>query len=229
MHPSQTRGRVAGWLYLFVVVIGAFNLIYVPGKLMVKGNAAATARTILASESLFRFSIASSLLSVILFLCLALALYRLFKEVDQPLAALMLILVVVQVPLGFVDEVNRLAALQILRGADFLSVFDQPHREALAMLFLNLCDQSTIASQIFWGLWLFPLGWLVYRSGLMPRFLGVWLIINGTAYVASSATGLFAPQHLRTASMYLAPALMGEVAFTLWLLIRGARPKLETA
>jgi len=178
---------------------------------------------------LFRFSIASSLVSVVLFLFLALALYRLFKEIDQPIAALMLILVLVQVPIGFVEEVNQLAALQLLRGADFLSVFDQPHREALAMLFLNLSDQSTIVSQIFWGLWLFPLGWLVYRSGMMPRFLGAWLIVNGAAYLATSASGLFAPQHMKTVSMFTTPALLGEVAFMFWLVILGARPKRELA
>lgn len=154
-----------------ITVLGVMNLIVIPGKLIVKGNAAATAQKILASESLFRFSIASSLVSVVVFLFLVLALYRLFKEVDQPLAAIMVILVLVQVPIGFVDSVNQLAVLVLLRRVDFLSVFDQPHREALAMLFLNLSGQMTIIPEIFWGLWLFPLGLLTFRSGFLPRFL----------------------------------------------------------
>ncbi|MDE3246743.1 MAG: DUF4386 domain-containing protein, partial [Acidobacteriota bacterium] len=102
MPSLQKRARVAGWLYFVLTVLGVTNLIYIPGKLIVKGNAAATAHNILASESLFRFSIASSLASVVVFVFLVLALYRLFKDVDQPLAALMVILVLLQVPIGFV-------------------------------------------------------------------------------------------------------------------------------
>lgn len=225
MPSLQKRARVAGWLYFVLTVLGVMNLIYIPSKLIVRGNASATAQKILASESLFRFSIASSLVSVVVFLFLVLALYRLFKEVDQQLAALMVILVLVQVPIGFVDTVNQLAALLLLRGADYLSVFDQPQREALAMLFLKLSGQMTIVSEILWGLWLFPLGLLAFRSGFLPRFLGVWLIINGIAYVATSFTGLLAPQYLDFVSKATFPALLGELAFMLWLVIRGARPK----
>ena len=223
MPSLQKSARVAGWLYFVLAVLGVLNLIYIPGKLIVRGNAAATAQKILASESLFRFSIASGLVSVVVFLFLALALYRLFKEVDQQLAALMVILVLVQVPIGFVDEVNHLAVLLLLRGADYLSVFDQLHREALAMLFLNLSGQMTIVSEIFWGLWLFPLGLLVFRSGFLPRFLGVWLIINGFAYLTISFTGLLLPQYEDRVSNIAFPALLGELAFMLWLVIRGAR------
>lgn len=225
MPSLQKRARVAGWLYFLLVVLGVMNLIYIPGKLIVKGNAAATAQKILASESLFRFSIASSLVSVVVFLFLVLALYRLFQEMDQLLAALMVILVLVQVPIGFVDAVNQLAVLLLLHGGDYLSVFDQPHRETLAMLFLDLSSQMTIVSEIFWGLWLFPLGLLVFRSGFLPPFLGVWLIINGIAYVVTSFIGLLTPQHLDLVSKVTFPALLGELAFMLWLVIRGARPK----
>lgn len=225
MPSLQKRARVAGWLYFILVVLGVMNLIYIPGKLIVKGNAAATAHNILASESLFRFSIASSLVSVVVFVFLVLALYRLFKDLDQPLGALMVILVLVQVPIGFVDGANQLVVLVLLRGADFLAVFDQPQREALAMLFLKLSTQLALVSEIFWGLWLFPLGLLTFRSGFLPRFLGVWLIINGVAYVATSFVGMMAPQHLDFVSKVTFPALLGELAFMLWLVIRGARPR----
>ena len=225
MPSLQKNARVAGWLYFMLTALGVMNLMYVPAKLFVKGNAAATAHNILGSESLFRFSIASSLVSVVIFMFLVLALYRLFKEVDQPLAAGMVILVLVQVPIGFVDAVNQLAVLVLLRGADFLTVFDQPHREALAMLFLNLSEQMTIVSEIFWGLWLFPLGLLTYRSGFLPRFLGIWLLINGIAYLVMSFTGMMAPQSLKFVSKITFPLLFGEMAFMLWLVIRGARTK----
>ncbi len=225
MPSLQKRARVAGWLYFILVVLGVMNLIYIPGKLIVKGNAAATAHNILASESLFRFSIASSLVSVVVFVFLVLALYRLFKEMDQPLAMLMVILVLVQVPIGFMDGAIQLVVLLLVRGAEFLSVFDQPHREALAMLLLNLSTQMALVSEIFWGLWLFPLGLLTFRSGFLPRFLGVWLIINGVAYVATSFVGMMTPQHMDFVSKVTFPALLGELVFMLWLVIRGARPK----
>ncbi len=227
MPSLQKNARVAGWLYLVLTVLGIMNLMYIPAKLFVKENAAATARNILASESLFRFSIASSLVSVVVFLFLVLALHRLFKEVDQPLALLMVVLVLVQVPIGFMDGAIQLLVLLLARGAEFLSVFDQPQREALAMLFLKLSNQMTIVSEIFWGLWLFPLGLLTCRSGFLPRFLGVWLLINGVAYVAMSFVGMMAPQHMDLVSKITFPALLGEMAFMLWLVIRGARPRPE--
>jgi hypothetical protein len=128
-------------------------------------------------------------------------------------------------PLFFVNVLNDAAALVLVRGAEFLSVFDKPQRDALAMLFLHLHGQETVASEIFWGLWLLPLAALVYRSHLLPRFLGVWLAINGLAYLALSVTGLLWPQYEGIVSTYIFPAQLGEIAFMLWLLIMGAKPR----
>ena len=131
----------------------------------------------------------------------------------------------IEVPQAFVSELTHLAALALVRGADFLSVFDKPQREALAMLCLHIDGQGTIISQMFWGLWLFPLGLLVWRSGPIPRILGGWLIVNGLGYLTNSFTGLLLPQHLAVVSKATFPFLLGEVAFMLWLLIMGARPR----
>ena len=118
----------------------------------------------------------------------------------------------------------------LVRGADFLSVFDKPQRDALALLFLRMHRQEIVAAEILWGLWLFPLGILVYRSRFLPRFLGVWLIINGFAYLAMSFTGLLLPQYEDLVSNIAVPALLGEMAIMLWLLIKGATPQsLEAA
>jgi hypothetical protein len=112
----------------------------------------------------------------------------------------------------------------LVRGAEFLSVFDKPQRDALAMLFLRVHDQEVVAAEILWGLWLLPLAILVYRSRFLPRFLGVWLTINGVAYLALSFAGLLLPQYESAVSSITFPALLGEVAFVLWLVIKGARP-----
>jgi len=225
MNSTKKTARFAGLLYLLLVLSAPISLMYVPGKLIVQGNAAVTASNILASQSLFRVGIVSGLASAVISIFLVLALYRLFKGVNQQHASLMVILVLIQVPLGFLNELNHIAALVLVRGADFLSVFDKPQRDALAMLFLNLHGQGIIVSEIFWGLWLFPFGLLVFRSGFLPRILGVWLIINGFAYVVMSFTGLLLPAYYKMVANITFPALLGEMAIMLWLLIMGAKPK----
>lgn len=120
---------------------------------------------------------------------------------------------------------NDAAALILVRGADFLAVFDKPQRESLAMFFLRLHHQEIVAAQVLWGLWLFPLAVLTIRSGFLPRFLGYWLIINGSAYLALSFTGIFLPQYEQMLSNITFPAVLGEMAFMLWLVIKGAKPQ----
>jgi hypothetical protein len=197
---------------------------YVPGKLMVHGNAAATASNIAASEMLFRLGIAGELIGQAAFIFVALALYDLLKGVSRRHASLMVILIVVSIPIAFVNELNSMAALALVRGVEFLSVFEKPQRDALAMLFLNLHHHGFVVAEIFWGLWLFPLGLLVYRSRFLPRFLGVWLAFAGIAWVILSLTGILLPQYQNKVDTYSQPAFIGEIVFMLWLAIKGAQP-----
>jgi hypothetical protein len=224
MTSTGNPGRVAGFLYLLLVVFAPFRLIYIPTKLFVRGNATVTANNIGAHELLFRLGIVSDLLCGIILIFLILALYRVLNGVDRNLAVLMVILGgVLPATIDFVNVLNDAAALILVRGADFLSVFEKPQRDALAMLFLRAHHQEVLAAEILWGLWLFPLAILVYRSRFLPRFLGVWLIINGFAYLTISLTGLLVPQYEDVVSNYAFPALLGEMAIMLWLLIKGAK------
>ena len=127
--------------------------------------------------------------------------------------------------IDFFNVLNDAAALMLVRGTDFLLAFDKPQRDSLAMLFLRLHHQEIVAAQVLWGLWLFPLGLLTIRSGFLPRFLGYWLIVNGFAYLALSFTGIFFPQHEQMLSNITFPAILGEMAFMLWLLVKGAKPQ----
>jgi len=224
MSSAKNPGRFAGLLYLLTSIPGAFALIYVPSKLIVDGNAAATANNISASETLFRLGIAAQLISQAGFIFVALALYDLLKGVNRRHASVMVTLIVVSIPIAFVNELNAIAALVLVRGADFLSIFEKPQRDALAMLFLTLHGHGFGVAEIFWGLWLFPLGLLVYRSRFLPRFLGVWLAIGGFAYVILSLTGILLPQYQDKVFTYSQPATLGELVFMLWLVIKGARP-----
>lgn len=223
MHPLNKTARVAGFLYLLVVISGFFSLMYAPGKLFVPGDASAMASNILAHQSLFRAYIVVGLISGLLFIATVLALYQLLKGVGPQLAMVMVLVVLLSAPLGFASVANDVAALTFLRGADFLTAFDTAQRNALAILMLKWSGQGVLVSELFWGLWLFPLGLLVYRSRFLPRLLGIWLVINGVAYIMLSATGLLWPEHLKMASMMATPILLGEVVFTFWLLVFGAR------
>ena len=225
MSFTKNPGRFAGLLYVVASIPGFFALAYVPSKLLVHGNATATANNIAAHELLFRLGIAADLIGQALFIFVALALYDLFKGVNQRHALFMLILILVAIPIAFLNEVNSIAALVLVRGPDFLSVFDKPQRDALARLFLNLRGGGFDVATIFWGLWLFPLGLLVYRSGFLPRFLGVLLMIGTFAYLANSLTSLVLPQYETIVSRWLSPLQAVEVVFMLWLLILGAKPK----
>jgi len=225
MHPTNKAAHIAGAIYLLMVVTGPFSLMYVPGKLIVKGNATATAANILAHETLFRLAIGGNAIGVVIFICLAIALYRLFREVDTTQARLLVGLVLVSSAVAFVNELNNLGALILFRGGDFLSVFNKDQLDALGMLFVRLHGQGNVINEIFWGLWLFPFGVLVYKSRFLPRILGVWLIVNGAAWVMISLTGLFSPDQYSTVFKMSQPVLFGEIAIMLWLLIKGANVK----
>ena len=229
MNSTHNPGRVAGVWYLLLTVIGPLRLMYIPNKLFVHENAGATANNIAAHEWLLRFGIAADLAGALVLVFLTLAFYRLFAGVDRNLAAMVVIFGgVMPALIYFIGVVCDFGALMAVRGADFLSVFDKPQRDALAMLFLRLRDDQNTAAEILWGVWLLPLAALVYRSRFLPRFLGVWLAINGIAYVIISLTGTLLPQYQEKVFNLSFPALLGEVALMLWLVIKGARP-LEAA
>ena len=223
MNPTKKAARIAGAIYLSMVFTAPFSLIYVPSKLIVRGNAAATADNILAHETMFRLSIFGDLIGQVIFICLGIALYRLLSNVNKIWAALMVAFVLVSATVGFLNTLNNVAALTLFRGADFLAVFDKPQRDALAYLFVRLHSQGISIDEIFWGLWLFPFGLLVFRSGFLPRWIGVWLMINCFGYVFLSVISFFFPAYTDKAFLYLQPVLFGELAIMLYLLIKGAR------
>jgi hypothetical protein len=183
---------------------------------MVPGNAAATANNIVASESLFRLGIVSDLLAALVMLFVVFALYRLLKPVNKGLALMMVILVMVAVPIAMLNKLNQIAVLQLLSGADYFAVFTTEQLQGLALLFLRLHSQGGSIAFIFWGLWLFPLGYLVFQSGFLPRILGILLMIACFAYVINSFSTFLG--YRVNAGMF---AAIGEVLFILWLLIKG--------
>ncbi len=201
--------RVAGLLYLLVAIFSGFAAVVRSG-LVVSGDAAATVSNIQSSLMLFRFGIVSDLVGQVFHIFLALALYELFKTVNKTQALLMLVLALVPVPIAMLNQLNQFAVLPLLGGAS----------QSQVMFFLNLHNFGVLIAQIFWGLWLFPLGFLVFKSGFVPKILGLFLIIAGFGYVIDSFGKFLSPSYSLTISVF---TFIGEVLFLLWLLIKGVK------
>jgi hypothetical protein len=223
MNPTDKAARIAGALYLSLLVFGPFSLMYVPSKIYVRGNATATASNVLTHETLFRFGIVADLLGSIMFMFVVMALYRLLSRVSTMHASHMAALGLVSAGVGFLNDLNNIAALILFRGGEFLTVFDKPQRDALGMLFLRLHGQGILIDELFWGLWLLPFGILVIKSGFLPRILGVLLIINCFAYVAVSLTNLLQMPFASVVEQYAFIPETGELWIILWLVIKGAK------
>ncbi|MGI9232576.1 MAG: DUF4386 domain-containing protein [Woeseiaceae bacterium] len=226
-NSTKKAARIAGLLYFLLALTGAFSILYVPSTLVVFGDAAATAENISSSELLFRTGILSGVVSHIIFILLVLALYHLLSEISRRLAMLMVTFVVIGVAIGFVNTVNQLGALIVLSGADFLSVFEKPELESLAYLFLRLHSHGIQIIQLFWGLWLFPFGLLVYKSRFIPKILGVLVIVAGVGYLLATMTFLVFPQYQSALSTLFTILEMGELPIIFWLLIVGANIQSE--
>lgn len=225
MSTLKRDARIAGLIYLALTLVAPFRLIYIPGALFVHGDPAATAHNIGAHEMLFRLGIFGDLLTGVISLFLTFTLYHLFKGVDKKLAMLMFVLGFMDTPLYFFNTINDIGALLVVTGGDFLGSFEQAQREGLVALFLHMHGAAISCAEMFWGLWLFPLALLVIRSRFLPRFLGVWLILNGLAYLALCLSGVVFPQVEDTIGNIAFPLQLGEVAFVLWLVVMGARPR----
>jgi hypothetical protein len=226
MNSIKKQARFAGLLYLLASIPAPFGLIYVPNKLIVTGDATTTADHIRASETLLRLGIGSELIASTVFIFVVLALYRLFKGVSEKHALAMATLLLISMPISFLSVINEIAALILVSGANFLSVFDQRQLDTLAYLFFRLHGQGMIVAQIFWGLWLFPFGVVVIRSGFIPRFLGYLLFIAGFAYVADSFTYLILPSYRQLVSQFASILEIAELPIIFWLLIWGAKDQL---
>jgi hypothetical protein len=215
---------MAGVWYLLMAVCSGFSLMGVDKQIIVPGNADATARNILASEGLYRLGFVSNIAGQIVFLFLALALYRLLKSVDGNQARLMVALVVASVPVACLSMLFQFTPLLLLGGAPYLGVFEPAQLHALAMLSLEVYGQGIILVGFFWGLWLLPFGILVYRSGFLPKILGVCLVIGCCGYVIDSLSVFLFPAYAGMLDpVVMVTGLIGEIPILLWLLIVGVK------
>jgi len=218
---TQKAARFAGFLYLLLCITGGFAHGGIRFGMIVYGDPVTTSANILADDSLFRLGIMADLLAQIVMLFLPLALYRLLKSVNQKMALFMVIAGYMGIPVTCINMLNQTAATLLLSGADYLSVFSMEQLQAMAMFFLEMQKYGYLFAHLFFGIWLFPMGFLVFKSGFLPRFLGIWLVLGGCLYIIQTFMIFHFPQLEETISGIAGLTGLSEIVFCLWLLIRG--------
>ena len=231
MQPAEIKrtARQAGLLYLALSVLAMIGYFYLRPRFVISGDAAATARNILANESLYRVAILIDVAAQLLFILVVVALYRLFRNVDRTQARVMVGLVATGIAAQFATFVFNTAPLVFLSGADHLSAFSRPQLETLAYTSLSLAGKEGQLLTSIWGLWLFPFAILTLKSGFFPKFLAVLLFLSGAAYVVSFVIGLVAPAFVDTVYRIALPLFFGEFIVVLWLAFMGAKPRTAVA
>jgi hypothetical protein len=225
MGTNKKTARIAGLLYLIVVVTGFFSIIYVPSQITVDGDASATVSNIMASKQFFRLGIVMGLICYTAFLLLPFALYKLLGQIGKGAAVLMVAFAVVSVPISFVNLLNKLNILSLLSEANYLRAFTAEQLHAQVMLSLDAYGNGILVSEIFWGLWLLPFGYLVFKSGFLPKVLGILLMIGCLGYLINFFGEVLFPGYAETSIATFAslPSGLGEIGTCLWLLIVGIR------
>lgn len=224
MNSTKTLAKKAGLLYLIMTLTSPLGILYIPSIVIVPIDSTATVSNIINHELLYRLSIISNLICQTSFIFLVLALYRLFKNVNELHAKLMVSLVIVSVPVALFNSLIQMTPLFLLSGSDYLKSFEPAQLNSLVMIFLNLFQQGIVIVGIFWGLWLFPFGYLVIKSGFIPKIFGILLIMGCFAYLIDSIFALLLPQYRDSVKIIvMLPMIASEISILLWLLIKGAR------
>lgn len=221
---KKNTARLAGLIYFLLVLTGIFYLLYVPTQLIVSGDAAATVNNIMGSEFLFRSGIAVGVLSNVFFLILPFVLFELFKDVNRNCAVLMVVLSVVSVPFSLFNMVDQLNVLTLLSGAQYLDALSMEQIHAQVMLLLKSYSNGLRIIQLFWGLWLFPFGYLAFKSGYVPKLFGVLLMLGCLGYMIKFFGAILFPS-FDIPSFVGKPSALGEIGICLWLLIMGIKDK----
>jgi hypothetical protein len=223
MEYDQTSlnrtARVAAVLYLLLIPFGFFGVAYVPVVLEVPGDIEATVANLQNSAWMFRLSIVASLIMNVISIFLVLQLGRLFSHASKHIAEAMVVIMLFGAGISLLNEVGHFAALSLI-DPSALAAFGVEQRNFLVKLALELHKNGAYIAVIFWGLWLFPLGYLIIRSRLVPRLLAVLLIVAGVGYLADCGLQFLLPEIGPWFSDY---TFIGEILFPLWLLIRGVK------
>jgi uncharacterized protein DUF4386 len=224
LDSTKSLARRAGWLYLLQCQPAPFAYLYVPNRLLVPGDVVATFERVRASEGLLRAAVMAELLSATLSVFALVAFYRLFRRVDRNIALIFAAMMLASVPISFVNTLFNIAPLVLIKNHALATALGAGPMAGLVTLFLRIHGFGVVVNQIFWGLWLFPYGILVMRSGFIPRWLGYPLFAAGAAYLLNTLGALLLPPEWRWISNGVMVLGVGELPIIVWLLVWGARP-----
>lgn len=227
MKDKNKTSRIAGLLYLGVVLTGIFSLMYVPSRLIDYDDAALTFQQITNHEWLFRLGIVGGLFCYGFFLFLPIVLYRLLAPVNENMARLMVLLAVISVPMFFINAQHEFTALSLIKSPAYLNVFSPEQIQSQVLFQIDQYDDGMRLIHVFSGLWLFPFGYLVFKSNFLPKALGLLLMLGCFGYLINFLGRTLIPDYAQLGiSSYISlPASLGEIGTCLWLLIVGAREK----
>lgn len=224
MTSPKRLARIAGIFYLLVGIFGGFAEGFVDPKMYVAGNAAATAGNVVANSGLVRIGVAAHLLDAIFFVCAALVLYMLLQHVHKSVARAMLVFVALAVGIITLNAVFQFEALQVATGGPYMAAFGADGSNALVLLLLDIQHYGTLSAQVFFGLWLAPLGYLVYKSGMFPKALGVVLVAAAVCYLVDLFAAFLVPDFAQQiASFIVIVPIIAEIWMVLYLLVVGVR------
>ena len=227
MNSLKKISKIAGFGYLIIFITGIFSNFFVLENLIVPGDAAITANNIMSNDWLFRMGILSFFIMVIFDVVLAWALYLLLKPVNGNLSLLSGWLRLVNSTIFGVALYNLFSVLQIMSGAQYLKVFTAGQLQAQVMLFLNAFNNTWLVGLVFFGLHLFVLGYLIFKSGYIPKILGILLIIASVGYLTDSFANILLPNYTDYKNLFLivvaVPGVIGELSLTFWLLLKGVK------
>jgi hypothetical protein len=222
INSPQKIARIAAFVFLIIFLLGMSTELFIRPGMIVPGDAAATVKNIAASESLFRLSVVSDLIRQALLMLLPLILYKILKPVNKTIAALMVIFYLICVPISLLNELNHFAVLLLSSGAGNLTTFKADQLNSLVMFFIDLRIYGTFIAQFF-SFWVILLGYLVFKSGFIPRIFGILLMLVGLCYTASAVLFFLYPTFDTT--IFGVFTFIAESLFYLWLLIKGVNVK----
>jgi len=221
VNPNRIA-RIAGLLYVLMIPLGLLGIMYVPTVLVAEGDAVTTIKNILDNMGLFRLSIVTALVVQVTHIFIVLLLYRLLQPVHRNYASLMVIFMLVGIPITMLNELNHFAIVWLLGGAENLNIFPEGQLQDLVPMFFKFHEYGILIASIFWGLWLLPMGYLVFKSGFISRIPGVLLVIAGFGYLTDTFARILSPGYGTTIiASIITAALFGEIVFPIWLLITG--------
>ncbi|WP_298534574.1 DUF4386 domain-containing protein [uncultured Algibacter sp.] len=226
MYSNKTLGRLAGLFFLVLAVTGIFAEFFVRQKLFVPGDFSATTENIINNQWLFRLGFISDLIMSTAFFVYAFILYVIFKNVSKSVSLFMLLCVVISVAMYCQNMLNQFSALEFLINTEYSVAFNNEQLKSLSSYYFNIHGHGYLVNQIFYGLYLFPLGYMIFKSGLVPKIIGVFLILGCIGDLIDFVVHFLYPgTHSVLLNNITIPADIGEISLCLWLIIMGVKNK----